>query len=410
MSEQIEDKVPELFRKVVQSFSGCTSGNVDSPVWLCGLEWGGGLSTKVPTIFDSSDVYGFKDLQCWSWQDFVGAFWAGKSKFCQNALKVLLTIQNKGKYSKDQYDKKWDELEKHRTVGPNGIALILNAFPISFAGRSVAADAWKKYEVLLLPEGKTQSFSEWTGLDNFGKYKEFVVKHRSPTFIAERKKRCPKLIVCFGKDSKDDFKNIWGASGEEDFSISMEEGGKSDSFGYVLDNFNEDGTPKKEKTVLFITPFIANRYGLNSDEKIEKVFSELYGEMEKRLGSDWLGEYAWRENPPEPKNPKVDEFKNLRDKYLDYNKKMKEFRWGKDKDSISRDSVLRQIGLLASIQPENFIKPEEPPKGLKESIDLYRTLLVSKLNDLVQQENDVRQKQKESKIAESLWKLKRKTI
>ncbi len=297
MSEQVEDKVPKLFLEVVRSFYGCTSGNIDSPVWLCGLEWGGGLSTEVPTVFDRSDIYGFEALQCKSLEDFIGAFWAPRSKFCQNALKVLLTIQSKGEYSKAQYDKKWDE--KHRTVGPKGIALVLNAFPISFKNRSVANAAWQKYRVRL-SERDTQSFPEWTGLKTVDDYRDFVCKYRKDTFIAERKKRCPKLIVCFGKTSNEHFRKIWGAEDKEEaIKISMEEGGKPDCFGYVLDNINEDGT-KKYETVLFITPFIAGRYGLNSNKKIKKVFSELYDKMEERFGPDWLGEYAWSEVPPEP--------------------------------------------------------------------------------------------------------------
>lgn len=295
-----DSNVPERFLKIVQSFYGCTTGNVDSPVWLCGLEWGGGLSLEAPTYLDSWNPYGFEDLQCWSWQEFKEEFWAPRSKYCQNALKVLLTIQ-KGHYCEKDYKLSWSELEKHKTVGANGLAMFLNAFPISFAGRSVADKDWQQYEVLF-SDGSTKKFPDWLGksCENFWKYKNFVLEHRAKTYVDERKKRCPKLIVCFGKNSASDFKTLWGVeeNAPEYLALSMRKDGNCDCFGYLLDNGSG-----KQKTLLFITPFIGGPYGLNSPELIENVFGQLRKKMDNNgaaFGPNWLEDYDWCETPNEP--------------------------------------------------------------------------------------------------------------
>ena len=36
----LENVMSENFTKLVESFYGSTVGNIQSPVWLCGLEWG----------------------------------------------------------------------------------------------------------------------------------------------------------------------------------------------------------------------------------------------------------------------------------------------------------------------------------------------------------------------------------
>lgn len=299
-------ELPAEFLRVVQSFYGCTGGNVNSPVWLCGLEWGGGLSTDVPTFISSWAPCPFEDLQYWSWQEFRDNFWAPKSKFCQNVLKVLLVIQKGQNYSDQDYSQHWRVYAHQRTVGLNGLALILNAFPISFAHRSVAAESWKAYKVLF-SDGSQKSFPDWTGLKTFWEYKDTVLQYRSETYIATRRKYCPKLIVCFGKDSADDFRRLWGVSVDKksgsDFTISKDNNDSNDCFGYVLDN----GLGKQE-TLLFIIPFLSGPYGLTTSEQIKKVFTDLLKHMRSipEFGSDWLGEYSLDKAPQQTGTAEID--------------------------------------------------------------------------------------------------------
>lgn len=50
----------ENFTKLVESFYGSTIGNVRSPVWMCGLEWGGGYDSKIPILESELEPYGLE--------------------------------------------------------------------------------------------------------------------------------------------------------------------------------------------------------------------------------------------------------------------------------------------------------------------------------------------------------------
>ena len=64
----------ENFTKLVESFYGSTVGNIQSPVWLCGLEWGGGYDPETPILESELEPYGMEDLQATSLQDFIDSF------------------------------------------------------------------------------------------------------------------------------------------------------------------------------------------------------------------------------------------------------------------------------------------------------------------------------------------------
>ena len=78
----------ENFTKLVESFYGSTIGNVRSPVWMCGLEWGGGYDSKIPILESELEPYGLEDIQTTSLQDFIDNFWASGSPFCRNTMKI----------------------------------------------------------------------------------------------------------------------------------------------------------------------------------------------------------------------------------------------------------------------------------------------------------------------------------
>lgn len=109
--------VPVEFKRMVESFYGCTAGNINSPVWFCGLEWGGGYDASVPIPIQDLEPYGFEELQSWSIKDYWSNFWAGGSKFCQAVVKLLIGIRD------GEYDKKrrtWDPniLAETNLIGP----------------------------------------------------------------------------------------------------------------------------------------------------------------------------------------------------------------------------------------------------------------------------------------------------
>lgn len=276
------------FTKLVESFYGSTIGNVQSPVWLCGLEWGGGYDPETPILESELEPYGLEDLQATSLQDFIDNFWAAKSPFCRNTMKLLCELYHcTDPKEKASYGQSWETWEKLGIVGTNGLALILNAFPISFENRDVAAAKWNEYKVRPMDDGRNSiPLRDWTGLNSFWEYKNFVVKHRSKIYSNERKLRKPKLIICFGKQSLDTFLDLWGVEDknpaltfnfEDSFNPNFESKNSPNCFAYWADD-----------TLVAVVPFPNGPSGLTSDERIRNVSTWLYKEVSKKYGPNWL--------------------------------------------------------------------------------------------------------------------------
>lgn len=275
-------------QSLVESFYGSTIGNVRSPVWLCGLEWGGGYDSKVPILESELEPYGFEDLQTTSWQDFKANFWAAKSPFCQNTMKILCELYNCTKPETNaSYKQNWETWEKLGIVGVNGLALILNAFPISFKDRSAAWKDWGEYKVRTAKDERNPiPLSEWSGQNSFGDYTNFVVEHRSKVYSNERKLRKPKLLICFGKQSLDTFLELWDVES------------RTPSLAFNFDDpFNPDFEAKSHpncfaywtaETLVAVVPFPGGRSGINSKPRITNVSTWLYNAVAKRYGPNWL--------------------------------------------------------------------------------------------------------------------------
>ena len=80
-----------------------------------------------------------------------------------------------GTYS-GSYTSNFDDLSKRKIVGPYGLALILNTFPISMKGRNVATKSWDEYKVRL-EDGSVKSLKEWSELSSFYEYSDYVINN-----------------------------------------------------------------------------------------------------------------------------------------------------------------------------------------------------------------------------------------
>lgn len=281
--KQNDGVVHQEFKAIVNSFYGCTSGNINSPVWICGLEWGGGYDPEIPICVEADfQPYDFKDLQCWSPKEFWESFWAPRSRFCQAVIKVLLGLRE-GKYVAPSkwY---WEEVAKP-LIDPKGLALILNKYPISMDGRANGEKNWNTYRVHL--KGKDNgSLSEWTRM-NFNEYKEYVSEVRSSLFTQERMKRKPQLIVCFGMNDK--LEQLFGVpeNGKPIKRFSSKEGEErenGDCCLYAVDN----GGDASSSTLILVTPFPSGAYGLNSEEKFISIVRVVSEEGKRRFKDKWL--------------------------------------------------------------------------------------------------------------------------
>ncbi len=52
-------EIPKSFTEAAGSLYGLNGGNPESPVWLCGLEWGGGYKLEKP---EEPDFYQDNDV------------------------------------------------------------------------------------------------------------------------------------------------------------------------------------------------------------------------------------------------------------------------------------------------------------------------------------------------------------
>lgn len=274
--------VPKEFDGLVKSFYGCTGGNIFSPVWLCGLEWGGGYDASEPILIDGLTPYYFEDLHCFTVQEFRDSFWAPGSAFCRNVIKILMAAQE-GTYA-GGYSNNFDNLSKRKIVGPYGLALILNTFPISMKGRNAASKSWDEYKVRL-KDGSVKSLKEWSELSSFYEYKEYVINNRSVIFTQQRIESLPRLIVCFGYE---DYLTLWGGNPQlvKGHICSSDDGGNDCSFYWLS---NGEGKPR---TLLLITPFPSGPYGLTRGIQFENVFKKVNELCIGEFGSNWLGHYA----------------------------------------------------------------------------------------------------------------------
>lgn len=277
------------FFDVANSFYGCTIGNIDSPIWICGLEWGGGLSQDVPTPTEFFTPYGFEELQCLNAKDFENNFWDSHSPFCRAVIKILSVLSKDSIISWNSFA----DLEKEGMIGRDGLALVLNSNPLSFSGRGAAKKDWDKFKIRL-PLGEVISFSEWTQCGSFDEYSFKVLKIRRRLFEEERKKRKPRIIVACGEAYKlflgsdclcDENLRNWSEI-RKLFIPSMRISSRLDNRTDVWCTWLRNSNNAKEDTLLVWQNFPGRFFNSNSQfETTYKAVRQLYKE---KMQCDWL--------------------------------------------------------------------------------------------------------------------------
>ena len=387
--------VPEDFKALAESFFGSTAGNIHSPIWFCGLEWGGGYDPEVPILWDLIQPYDFEELHTWSTQSFMDSFWASRSQFCQNVIKILVGLQqgyfNSGDNRKGfecRRDEEWfADLGRRRIVGPNGLALILNMLPISVPNRSVCNGSWQKYKIRK-NDGSVEEFPKWTGLKDFYEYESEVIRLRSNLYTRTRARCKPKLIICFGKGSEDKFKLLWGVdTALTNVGVTLEDG-KTITYQYTwLD---------EETTLFVVAPFPANSGGINSDDKVNKISSSIVALCKEKLGENWLGDYALQDPnqaPLEPDSQLVEQHANL------YKLKNEIIQYKEGVNKVC--TQLESIGETLKSLPRSTDSSLGDWSRFNERIDEMRADVLSQLNKLDDMKDTVENQIKE--VDKELW-------
>lgn len=292
------DKTPSpQFTAMVSSFFGSAAGNIRSPVWICGLEPGGGFSPDIPIPVSNLAPYSFEDLQCWTADDFFGSFWGDSSPLCWAVAKILVGLKD-GRYDSTRFRNR-ETLRKtlaaDNLVGPNGLALVLNAFPISMQGVNQRSKSWQTYRVRL-ENGTAMPIREWSGLDDYPKYEAFVFANRGQIYASKVQEYRPQIIICCG--NQDRHERLFGVKdNQEDLLKSlvpdMLEPYKENRPGKLaifarsrLFRVPHEGADTS--TLVFVVPFPSGSNGLVANVDFDDLTWGI-----RRIGQAYFGEQNW---------------------------------------------------------------------------------------------------------------------
>ncbi|MCM1512214.1 MAG: hypothetical protein NC112_03765 [Oxalobacter formigenes] len=265
-------EIPENFRQAAASLYGYNGGNLESPIWLCALEWGGGYSPEKPEDPADQEKGFFADFEPepispQTLKGFIKGDWNGDgrgrqggSAFYRVQVGLLKAIIDAGAYDgKDPAE--WVDAFRFFDKGCYGLSL--NAFPVSMSGRSSAWQYWYESKVLKVG-GELLSFAEWTGIDTFYQYLDWVIETRRETFCAFRRKYRPAIIYCGGKGEAHRFFQLWTDGQDKDAEKGELHIGRFKSRYYWLNNGE-----KHHPTLLVLGYFFGSApYALNSYEDI----------------------------------------------------------------------------------------------------------------------------------------------
>ena len=274
----------KLFHDFVSSFAGCSSGNVNSPVWICGLEQGGGFleDEYITEKWLREGVREFEDMHTNSAEAFMQNFFASKSPFCHGVLRALAVLKF-GKIPEDfQINTQW--LESHGLIGSQGLALVLNAYPVTMKSRSYSNDAWDSEYKIQHEDGSKELFKDWVSLPYFWLYKKWTIAARKIPFIQVREKKAPKLIICTGSEEVYDFFELWGVNwmGAEIIPDPQNE------LQPVYLSFAQN-KPGQNNTIVAVVPFFGyQKSTLNSYERYNRIINLLRERCINYFGENWL--------------------------------------------------------------------------------------------------------------------------
>lgn len=263
--KQLKVSVNPDFENWAKSYTGCDGGNLNGAIWLCGIEWGGGdnpaeldfkeeiknLKTEVPQRTDEDTEKILKNS-------------SRKYTYDQNAFKLLTTITTNKRLSEVDYKQYASE---HITYTKNSQFFKMNLYPISF--KDTDEKHWHA------------GWANKTGFPTKYHYLLWCWKHRFELIKKWVKEGKPKLIICVGKTLFTDY--VLAFEGIEDVkwhdNLFIEQVGDRELSWLKINGGN---------TVLAVTPFLTNRFGLNSDKRIEDMGLRIREICDTEFGSKWF--------------------------------------------------------------------------------------------------------------------------
>lgn len=254
-----ETKIPKELKNITTSFFGANGGSLDNPIWLCGLEWGGGYSEEeylVPENLQGDSVTSITVEE-------LKAFLVKRGRsFFRSQIALLHAITANSEDRKHVRARACIDDGFHFFCKDN-YGVSLNAYPISMKARSTSQVDWERKVVQLQKNSVPLSLRDWTSFDTFDDYKTWCTLQRASVFSNARLQYSPAIVYCGGIGEKRNFYRIWANQDykEPEGTINFSEKCSPAEYWWL------DNGQGRQETLLVIGPFFVNRYGLNSYEK-----------------------------------------------------------------------------------------------------------------------------------------------
>jgi hypothetical protein len=170
--------VTETFEKWGRGFSGCDGGNPCGEIWLCGIEYAGGDNKE------SIEQELMKDVsKPPPPREDRGSFL--EYRYNRSTLKILCALAGGDVHCYKEF------FHSDCCFAPHSRYFKLNLYPLGF--KSISPSHWHGAHAVL------------TGLQNKSDYQHWCQKERFPQLRSWAKDYSPKLIICTGKNSREDF-------------------------------------------------------------------------------------------------------------------------------------------------------------------------------------------------------------
>ncbi len=249
------------FETWAKGFSGCHGGYIEKSIWICGIEWGGQYNNEQELLHEfKRDVTKPPEGYCSEEGNLA-------SPYDRNILKIITAIYG------EEVSKYGEVNDKQQPFVKNSSGQYkffkMNLFPIAF--RNTNINQWNN------------CFKTTTGFKDKEEYINWCCKHRFPIIKSWVNIYKPKLIICFGKDNLDCFKEAFtGVVKKSNCCPNLNSNHLINAGEKVVSEDNFPVLGKKlhvcktnNNVVIVVCPFPGGRHGLNSNELLNNFGKEI---------------------------------------------------------------------------------------------------------------------------------------
>ncbi len=233
--------VTDRFAHWALGFSGCDGGDPERSVWICGIEWGGGHTPNDLNLDEDVSEPKYVGLgggwEDWEWKKFR------KLPYNWRALKLICALEGRDVATYREF------YDARKCFDAGSGYFKLNLYPLGF--RNVSPQRWQDW------------LSDQTGFPTKKGYQDWCRLNRFPVIRGWATRYLPSIIICTGKDYRDDFLRAFAGAGA--VAAQVDAGGKK--IWYTAAN---DG-----HTLVVVTYFLGGKFGLNRNFELQATGTRI---------------------------------------------------------------------------------------------------------------------------------------